>query len=102
MLEAKKVWAPLHSRNIKLCSENVQRTSCYTDKCAFVFSDPMSQSDREKMAVGTAGMALGSVFLAVGVIYYLCNKNGKKRKEKCLYSTKNTSKFLKLVKLEFT
>ncbi|XP_035500447.1 H-2 class II histocompatibility antigen, E-S beta chain isoform X1 [Scophthalmus maximus] len=39
--------------------------------------DPMPESDRVKIAVGTAGLLLGSVVLLAGVIYYKRNRTGR-------------------------
>lgn len=46
-------------------------------KCSF--SDPMPESDRVKIAVGTAGLLLGSVVLLAGVIYYKRNRTGERQ-----------------------
>ncbi|KAF7669716.1 hypothetical protein LDENG_00147130 [Lucifuga dentata] len=39
--------------------------------------DPMPESDRNKIAVGTAGLLLGLVFVVVGLIYYKKNSVGR-------------------------
>lgn len=42
-----------------------------------VFSDPTPVSERYKIAVGTAGLLLGLVFLLTGLIYYKKNTSGE-------------------------
>lgn len=44
-----------------------------------MFSDPLSESQRNKIAVGTAGLVLGLVFLFAGLIYYKKNTTGERQ-----------------------
>lgn len=43
-----------------------------------VVSDFMPESERNKIAVGTAGLLLGLVFLGAGLIYYKKNTTGER------------------------
>ena len=56
--------------------------ACTECKCLFVinvFSDPMSESERTKFALGAAGLLLGLVVLIAGGIYYKCNNTGERQ-----------------------
>lgn len=44
-----------------------------------VFSDPTPESQNNKIAVGTAGLLLGLVFLVAGLIYYKKNTAGERQ-----------------------
>lgn len=43
-----------------------------------MFSVPMPESQRNKIAVGTAGLLLGLVIFVGGLIYYKRNTSGKR------------------------
>uniref|UniRef100_A0A671USH3 Ig-like domain-containing protein n=1 Tax=Sparus aurata TaxID=8175 RepID=A0A671USH3_SPAAU len=46
--------------------------------CDVFFSEPMPESQRNKIAVGTAGLLLGLVIFVGGLIYYKKNSSGKR------------------------
>lgn len=60
--------------------EDIQKLLMCESNVVFVMNvslDPTPESERNKIAVGTAGLLLGLVFFGAGMIYYKKNTSGE-------------------------
>ncbi|XP_034554643.1 rano class II histocompatibility antigen, A beta chain-like [Notolabrus celidotus] len=70
----------MHSQ-LELTHSFGDKIACQVEHASFVKPkiydwDPISEAERNKIAVGTAALLLGLVFFGVGLIYYIKKKNG--------------------------